>query len=214
MRTLALGGSEGGGDADGGRHRPELESSQSAYVFAGGGGADVGLYDLRMTPGSAGGGSSYSQVVQRYRPRALDGNKSSSVAVSGIDLSRDRRELLVSYESDHVYTFPIFGGNRNPTLDDIDGETDGTTRDKDEPVPEIAAYGGHLNRLTFLKMAKYAGPNDECEFPLTLIPSLFPYPYTPLNVTPCLRLGRGGQIFARAAIRATPGYTRRSPPPS
>ena len=28
-------------------------------------------------------------------------------------------------------------------------------------LPEFAAIGGHLNRYTFLKMAKYAGPNDE-----------------------------------------------------
>ncbi|KAL7536894.1 hypothetical protein ACHAXR_007459 [Thalassiosira sp. AJA248-18] len=122
---------------------------ESAYVFAGGTGVDVGLYDLRMT-GSSSGGS--SQVVQKYRPRALR-NKSSSVAVSGIDLSKDKQELLVSYESDQVYTFPI----KCPTLSDIDG---GDTK-TDKHVPELAAYGGHLNRLTFLKMAKYAGPNDE-----------------------------------------------------
>ena len=27
--------------------------------------------------------------------------------------------------------------------------------------PELAAYGAHLNRRTFLKNAKYAGPSDE-----------------------------------------------------
>ena len=67
----------------------------------------------------------------------------------------------VSYESDHVYTFPIFpdASAAGPTLTDIDGDE----KKSNKPVPELAAYGGHLNRLTFLKSAKYAGPNDECE---------------------------------------------------
>lgn len=143
---------------------------ESAYVFAGGSGVDVGLYDLRMT-GSSSSSSNDNQVVQKYRPQAfMHHNKSSAVAVSGIDLSKDKRELLVSYESDHVYTFPIFEGRDRPTLEDLDGSSgvsagnyqeNKSGLDKDKPVPELAVYGGHLNRLTFLKSAKYAGPNDE-----------------------------------------------------
>jgi hypothetical protein len=142
------------GDGDG-----ELES---AYVFAGGSNdSTVGMYDLRMTGSFS---SLTNHVVQRYRPRALrDKSSSSAVAVSGIDVSKDRRELLVSYESDQVYTFPIFGGTDHPTLLDIEESTSMTTH-TDGAVSELAAYGGHLNRLTFLKTAKYAGPNDECEF--------------------------------------------------
>ena len=140
-------GSEGGGDEG------ELES---AYVFAGGTATHVGLYDLRMTGSSSTSSSNDDNVVQRYRPRAL--RHKSSMAVSGIDLSKDKRELLVSYESDQVYTFPIFGG-KDPTLEDIEGCNTNTAK----PVPELAAYGGHLNRLTFLKSAKYAGPNDDCK---------------------------------------------------
>ena len=77
------------------------------------------------------------------------------------NLSKDKRELLVSYESDHCYTFPIFpdASAAGPTLSDLEGDT----KTADKPIPELAAYGGHLNRLTFLKMAKYAGPNDECK---------------------------------------------------
>ena len=149
-----LGGSLYDSDHSGDYDSQPPGECESAYVFAGGSGVDVGLYDLRMTGSSS--SSNSNQVVQKYRPRALR-HKSSSVAVSGIDLSRDKRELLVSYESDHVYTFPIFDG-KDPTLDDIDCNTK-----VDKPVPELAAYGGHLNRLTFLKSAKYAGPNDECE---------------------------------------------------
>ena len=129
---------------------------ESAYVFAGGSGVDVALYDLRMT-----GGSSGNQAVQRYRPRALQ-NK-SSVAVSGIDLSRNKRELLISYECDQIYTFPIFpdASAAGPTLSDIESSDCATDKRSDKPIPELCSYGGHLNRMTFLKQAKYAGPNDE-----------------------------------------------------
>ena len=48
-----------------------------------------------MTDGSR------SKVVQRYRPSGL--TAASHVSVSGLDVSRDKRELLVSYENDQVW---------------------------------------------------------------------------------------------------------------
>lgn len=149
----------------------------SAYVFAGGSSGDVALYDLRMT-----GVGSGSRIVQRYRPRAFGPRE--SVSVSGLDVSRDGRELLVSYENDQIYTFPIFphaSSPAGPTVEDMaisvgvpdedDGEGDGEDGvmrggprrrvPKRRLMPELGTYGGHLNRYTFLKMAKYAGPNDE-----------------------------------------------------
>jgi hypothetical protein len=135
---------------------------ESAYVFAGGTkDCTVGLYDLRMT----GSESLHTpRIVQTYQPRAL-ANKSVSkdVSVSGIDVSKNKRELLVSYESDHIYTFPIFGCNDDPTSLDFDKSTASTATDTNEVVSELATYGVHLNHLTFLKAAKYAGPNDECK---------------------------------------------------
>ena len=139
-------------------------------VTAGGTGTDVALYDLRMT------GRPSSQAVQRYRPRPL--RQKSSVSVSGIELSKDKQELLVAYESDQCYTFPV--------MPEINSSSDDSAKGA-KPLPELAQYGGHLNRLTFLKvssflavevyilqslsahpipikphkMAKYAGPNDE-----------------------------------------------------
>jgi hypothetical protein len=165
-RPWRLGGGpfdESMGGVDGGGGCAELES---AYVFAGGtNDSTVGLYDLRMTGSAYSSGSRVSHVVQKYRPRGLGKSPAAAaVTVSGIDLSRDGRELLVSYEADQVYTFPIFDGKSQPTLWDIEQSTSITARDADGAVPELAAYGGHLNRLTFLKTAKYAGPNDECEF--------------------------------------------------
>ena len=186
-------------------------ANESAYVFAGGSGVDVGLYDLRMTAGSGNSGRS-SQVVQTYRPAALAHAASSTVAVSGLDLSKDGRELLVSYESDHAYTFPVLGGKHDPTLADIEAaERDGPV------VSELAAYGGHLNRLTFLKMAKYAGTNDECE----CLRVVFAVSVFVLTADFCLALASltiplccQHQTFARAATRDTPGSTRRNLPRS
>ena len=135
---------------------------ESAYVFAGGTkDCTVGLYDLRMTGSYS---SSTARIVQIYQPRAL-ANKSVSkeVSVSGIDVSKNKRELLVSYESDHIYTFPIFRCNDDPTSLDFDTSTASNATDTNKVVSELATYGVHLNRLTFLKAAKYAGPNDECK---------------------------------------------------
>ena len=113
----------------------------------GGASADVNLYDLRMVTDIAS-----SRIVQMYRPRGL--SSESAVSVSGIDLSKDQKELLVSYENEQIYTFSIFPNAKSasgPTVDEISQraesyEADGTAQ------PEIAAYGAHLNRFTFLKV--------------------------------------------------------------
>eukprot|EP00934_Nitzschia_sp_Nitz4_P004638 Nitzschia sp. Nitz4//scaffold197_size40390//30718//39231//NITZ4_007521-RA/size40390-augustus-gene-0.11-mRNA-1//1//CDS//3329540496//4628//frame0 len=132
-----------------------LEAGDSTYVFAAGGSsAEVCLYDLRMSDGAS------SRVIQEYCPRALK-TPSIDVSVSGLDISKDKQELLVSYESDHIYTFPIFPKVTNisgPTVEELDAMT---TQDSSQPLPELACYGAHLNRFTFLKNAKYAGPLDE-----------------------------------------------------
>jgi WD40 repeat protein len=71
-----------------------MDIVDSAYVFAGGASSEVALYDLRMTDGSE------SRIVQKYRPSGL--SRDSEVSVSGLDVSKDKRELLVSYENDQV----------------------------------------------------------------------------------------------------------------
>lgn len=130
----------------------------SNYVFAGGSGDEVHLFDLRMDAG----GDENSRVVERYRPRIL--RNGDNVSVCGLDVSKDGRELLVSYESDQIYTFPIFNqaaSSAGPTLEEIDEWSDLYLQDSDEFVSDLASYGGHLNRFTFLKSARYAGPNDD-----------------------------------------------------
>ncbi|CAB9529051.1 WD and tetratricopeptide repeats protein 1 [Seminavis robusta] len=156
-----------------------VEEVDSTYVFVGGTGAEVALCDLRMTGGDS--SSDNARIVCQYRPRGLEGNV--EVSVSGIDLSKDKQELLVSYESDQIYTFPVFPHAKSaagPTLEEIGGiglddddvaATNGnisllggrerTRTGEDVYLNELASYGGHLNRFTFLKNAKYAGPNDE-----------------------------------------------------
>jgi hypothetical protein len=105
------------------------------------------------------------ECLQKYKPLCFDSE--SAAAVSGLDVSKDGKELLVSYEGDSIYTFPTFyksSSAAGPTLEEVkqvpsawfsgsDGE--------DTHLPELASYGGHLNRRTFLKNARYAGPNDE-----------------------------------------------------
>ena len=61
----------------------------------------MALYDLRMVSD----GGPPSKMVQLYRPRGLKAD--AHVSVSGIDISKNRRELLVSYENDQIYSFPI-----------------------------------------------------------------------------------------------------------
>lgn len=130
----------------------------SNYVFAGGTGEEVHLFDLRME--TSGEGS--HRVVERYRPRALE--NSEGVSVCGLDVSKDGKELLVSYESDQIYTFPIFNQAKSPAgpeLGEIDRWSSHYMDNPDDAVDDLASYGAHLNRFTFLKSAKYAGPNDE-----------------------------------------------------
>ena len=103
------------------------------------------------------------RVVQHYRPKGLE--NADHVSVSGLDLSRDRQELLVSYESDQIYTFPVFSQLKSaagPTLDDLEHslerEESGNTMKSSganqttKVLNELATYGGHLNRFTFLKV--------------------------------------------------------------
>jgi len=139
------------------------ESYDSAYVFAGSSSGDVALCDLRMTSDTS------SRIVQSYRPSCF--GPSEVVSVSGIDVSRDKRELLVSYESDQIYSFPIFpycSSAAGPSVEELASYSATLAEDDEDEeetsrglLPEFAAYGGHLNRYTFLKMAKYAGPRDE-----------------------------------------------------
>lgn len=106
------------------------------------------MYDLRFLGDSA-------RIIQSFQPScfsALD-----DVSVSGIDVSKDRKELLVSYESDQIYTFPLFPSHiTDPTTDDMISYSNNVINNF-----HFGAYGAHLNRFTFLKCAKYAGPNDE-----------------------------------------------------
>jgi hypothetical protein len=57
---------------------------------------DVGLYDLRFLSNCG----HKNKVIRRYRPSCL--SSTSDVHVSGIDTSRNKSELLVSYENDQV----------------------------------------------------------------------------------------------------------------
>ena len=147
----------------------EGDCFDSAYVFVGSSSGDVALCDLRMTSNTS------SRIVQHYRPSCF--SPYEPVAVSGIDISRDQRELLVSYESDQIYSFPVFPTCKSaagPSVEELasysaalaapsctDETEDDQMGERSRHLPEFASYGGHLNRFTFLKRATFAGPNDE-----------------------------------------------------
>jgi len=150
--------SEGGGCFD------------SAYVFVGSSSGDVALCDLRMANNTS------SKILQHYRPSCF--GPYESVSVSGLDISRDQKELLVSYESDQIYSFPVFPQCRSaagPSVEELasysaalaapscteEASDDDKKSGSSRLLPEFASYGGHLNRFTFLKRATFAGPNDE-----------------------------------------------------
>ena len=118
-------------------------STPTTYCLVGGSSSDVALFDIRF----ASTGGSTARAVQKYRPSYLKEN--DNVSVSGIDVKKDGKEFIVSYENDTIYSFPLRSVSQHETTDSI------------QHVQESGCYGGHLNRLTFLKVAKYAGPNDD-----------------------------------------------------
>ena len=100
-----------------------------------------------------------SKIVQKYCPRNL--SLVDMISVSGLDVSKDGKELLVSYESDQIYTFPIFPRSScaaGPTVDEITQLSDGR---QNEVLHELACYGGHLNRFTFLKVRGIPNGNSD-----------------------------------------------------
>jgi hypothetical protein len=137
---------------------PSNGDVDSTFVFAGGTSDFVGLYDLRME-------GSRLECLQKYKPLCFDSE--SGAAVSGLDVSKDGKELLVSYEGDSIYTFPTFyksSSAAGPTLEEVKQFPSAWfsgVEGEETHLPELASYGGHLNRRTFLKNARYAGPNDE-----------------------------------------------------
>jgi len=124
------------------------QTADSTYVFAGGSSPVVSLLDLRAASG---------QSVQRYQPHSI--GKVSSVSISGLDVSRDGRTLLASYENDQIYSFPVFrsaSALQNPSFEEIESASNSS-----DTIYDLNCYGGHLNYQTFLKNARFAGPNDE-----------------------------------------------------
>lgn len=131
------------------------EDSESYYVLAGGASATFGLYDLRMD-------GTRCEPVCRYSPQYDTPNDFLDASVSGLEVSKDGRDVLVSYENDQVYTFPIFPclPSSVPSLEQIE-DLKAQHADPKNLVNASAVFVGHLNRHTFLKSARFAGPNDE-----------------------------------------------------
>ena len=143
-----------------------------------------------------------SRIIQRYLPTGLA--TADHVSVSGLDLSRDKQELLVSYESDQIYTFPVLPlgkVNSGSTLDHL-RELDfcAEAGRKADVHRELAAYGGHLNRFTFLKVCKHEK-------------AIRSYPIRDLPHLRFVRMpsmqDQGMNIYAQDLIQGTLGYMKR-----
>jgi hypothetical protein len=65
------------------------------------------------------------------------------VSVSGMAISRDSKTLVVTYQGDSIYSFPVDGYR---------GENE---------IGADGIYSGHFNVNTFLKNVQFYGPNDE-----------------------------------------------------
>jgi len=112
----------------------------------GGHGPTIEVYDLRRLPCMA------AKPLQMYRPQGLPEFLSQTylgmeeeVSVSGLAYSKDRGEILVSFQGDQIYGFN--------TADAACGEG-GETH-------EAWSVGGHINSQTFLKSVTYFGPREE-----------------------------------------------------
>jgi DDB1- and CUL4-associated factor 8 len=62
-------------------------------------------------------------------------------SVSGLALSKDSSKLLVSYQSDQIYTYRV--------------------QSQHEKEGPLQCFGGHINHATFLKTVSFYGDNDE-----------------------------------------------------
>ena len=71
----------------------------SLNTIGGGSSSEVHLYDIRMD-GAASSSDSGDRIVQTYRPKEFCHD--TAVSVSGLDITKDGKELLVSYENDQV----------------------------------------------------------------------------------------------------------------
>ena len=132
------------------------------------------MYDLRYITDDG------CNIIETYTPSKLYGCK--NVSVSGIDVSRDKREILISYENDvvgsiyisskklmmqssypgilmvsyspsKIYTFPIFPGIKSAAGPTLDDLDERSLCSGSLCAQERASYGAHLNRLTFLKVS-------------------------------------------------------------
>src|SRR4051794_10831516 len=86
----------------------------------------------------------------KFMPRKLSAISAShltstsafrSVSVSGLQISKDARKMVVNYQGDQIYTFD--------------------TRDREQQSGATGILGGHINYSTFLKGVAFFGSCDE-----------------------------------------------------
>ena len=139
----------------------------ASQMVVGGKGFEFGLIDLRNnykdihktklfselyvktwsptypTPSYYNGSSIVSTKLFQHENLSIFQN-SEVISVSGLQISKDGSEILVSYQGDQIYKFPY----NNPYGDD-------------NIIGASSCLGGHINFSTFLKTVAYFGPQEE-----------------------------------------------------
>jgi hypothetical protein len=112
---------------------------------------------------------------------------------------------LLTYRQ--IFTFPVFPHTSaaGPTIDELTDYCSTYEKDTDDDpiLRELAAYGGHLNRFTFLKVGS-SQPHCHLFFPVDN--NVSHWAHASCHRMPSM-LDRRTSIFARGQIRAMHGFT-------
>ena len=133
-------------------------------LLVGGAGLDVGEIDLRRIELQAESTKNYTRCFNpSFHKSAQFGpitkrKHLSSISVSGLDISKDGRTLLASYQGDQIYTFDYTSYH---SWDSNTSITEGGIQPSVPRIGPASCVGGHINYDTFLKAVSFFGPRDE-----------------------------------------------------
>ena len=158
------------------------------YILVGGAGFNIHMYDIRLLSLSH-TNSSNSNIYTKPSDHAVklfspygrssylnghcwfnsgssiygDGvaNYTGDISVSGLQISRDGRTILASYQGDQIYTYDIHDNIKQQyttnTKNSI-GKSYTSSSNNNKSIGVKGVYGGHFNYQTFLKTVSFFGP--------------------------------------------------------
>ena len=103
------------------------------------------MFDLRVLR-TANNPSGTHSFARSWRPvnASTVAAAEMSVSVSGLQISKDGRNILTSYQGDQIFIYDV--------LDSVENS---------ESAAPYRSLGGHINYATFLKTVSFYGPRDE-----------------------------------------------------